>query len=352
MYFNARIRSGNIPLCSPGYVKGVCPGGHKYASLQFCGREYCPDCAKDGSPIHQRRVKKWFEKVKGWESMGYMVITLPDFIRPFAFDRFILRDFRSKLLRKLKEDYHVPAGLCRYHWFGDCIHCSGRGCIDCEGSGSGDFWHPHLNILMPGGYIDDLESYLLPLKKWMVSFWKKILMTKIDQMISLLKYDHYGEILGEMDEMILRKNNLTIKNMIVNYSFVTEDKMKMNRVKYVTRSTFRRYNEDVKKLLYNFRNSVVFGWKKGDADAFDDTSVNCPVCEANGIIHAIKWNTLQKIDKKLLIQNESTGEQKSGLYRIRNGTDVSDTDSSKIITVIQNRVTKRISGYGFVGHSL
>tara|TARA_R110000868_G_scaffold167670_2_gene402051 strand:- start:247 stop:1359 length:1113 start_codon:yes stop_codon:yes gene_type:complete len=343
LYFNNRIKSGNIPICSAGYVKGSCKGGHQFASIQFCGKEYCPDCSKDGSPIHQRRVAKWSEKTKDYGNMGYLVVTIPDYIRPFMFSRFILRDFRQKLLRKLKEDYKIDKGLCRYHWFGDCANCSGSGCLSCNDTGSGDFWHPHLNILFESGYIKDVEQWLLPLKKWISQYLKKMMMVQIDSCTRFLKYDFDGEILVQMDDLINRKNQISPESLVVDYSYVNTDAKKMNRIKYVTRSTFRIYNVDVKKELYNFRNSVVFGWKKGEVqESFDDTSQNCPICEQNGIMHQIKWNILQKIKPNTYIKNEKSTGTGRNYIRIITGTDADNTNGSGYVPLLHNRSAKKI----------
>jgi hypothetical protein len=319
-YFAERVASGNIPVCSPGYVSGSCQGGHRYATFQFCGKEYCKDCGMDGSPIHQRRVRRWHEKAKGWDNLGYMVVTIPENLRHYFYDANVLRDFRFKLLRKLKESYNIGQGLARYHWFGDCEVCNGIGCQVCSHTGAGDYWHPHLNILIPGGYINDVDEYLQPLRAWVSGYLKKLVRDDI------ARRKYYAEVHGDfceievIDELYTRLAEISQSSMNINYSFVkkTEAAKVMNRVKYVTRSTYRRYNEDVKKLLHNFRNSIVWGWKRGQVDDDNEAEkIYCPVCEKKGVKHIIHWHKIERYTDNLNIKNESTGETKGTLFRIR-----------------------------------
>lgn len=318
-WFRQSIASGKVPKCSPGYVSGHCSGGHKFAHFQFCGKEYCKNCSMDGSPIHQRRVSRWWPTVESWSSAGYLVVTIPEMVRPYFFDREVLRDFRHKLLRKLKEDYKISAGLCRWHWFGDCELCNGNGCTTCNHTGSGDFWHPHLNILWNGGFIPNVDEYLSPLRRWIVQYIVKIIDAKINHIKRLR--DHWDdEIQTELDHYLDQRYYMMNVKLVLNYSYVTDQAMKMNRVKYITRSTFRRFNYDVKSLLYNFRNAVVWGWKKNSKaeDEEEDQPIFCPVCAENGIEHKIRWGRLQKHSNSII---KHYGTKTGGsIYRIRSST--------------------------------
>lgn len=322
-HFSDLIEAGKIPLCSPGYVRGSCKNGHHFANLQFCGKEYCKDCSRDGSPIHQRRVNKWFAKVTEWNEMGYLVITIPEDLRILFYDKNVLRDFRQKALRKLKEDFHIEKGLARYHWFGDCIHCAGKGCSDCAGSGAGDTFYPHLNILFPSGYIDRIEEYLQPLKKWMFQYFIKLLNSQIDGLACGVK-DWDDESEGIFEHWLQVRRLLIVDSLVVNFSYVSSESEKMNRVKYVTRSTFRRYSRDVRDLLFNFRNCVVWGWKKTDPICDDDAEElarYCPRCAELGLQHGLNWNKLERVQHNMYLRKydnkNKEGTPQGALYAIR-----------------------------------
>jgi len=327
-YFAGRINAGDIPRCSSGYVSGTCKGNsqHRYAAIQFCGREYCNDCSKDGSPIHQRRVNKWFKKVESWTSVGYLVVTIPENIRCYFYDKEVLRDFRTKLLRKLKEDYKINKGLARYHWFGDCQNCSGKGCIICNYSGAGDNWYPHLNILFDSpGHIEDISTYLQPLRCWIANYFKKLLNREVQKYYHQLMIDESEEVAGVVDYILNIKNEINQESLVVNYSYVKEVAKRMNRVKYVTRSTFKIYNTSCRDLLYNFRNCVVWGWSKGEAANLESENTidkYCPICLEKGLTHTIHWSKINKYKNNLILKKyEQTtgknGERSRSYYAIQ-----------------------------------
>lgn len=315
-YFLSRIRSGNIPDCSPGYVRGKCSNGHKFASIQFCGREYCPDCSRDGSPIHQRRVGRGMKWIAPWLSVGYLVVTIPEGYRRFFFNKEILKDFRFKLLRKLKDDFHIDKGMARYHWFGDCQICKGEGCKQCRYTGSGSEFYPHLNILFQGNYIQDVQEYFKPLRIWMHRYFIRL----IDQELKSVRCDVMDDIPGSCDQLDFLldiRNNTTVEKLVINYSYADQDGKIMNLIKYVTRATFRILDSEVKELLHNFRNIVKWGWKKGEARIDDDHSINCPVCEQNQLSSIISWLKIEKYEPNLIINHD----KQTGIIRIRSGTE-------------------------------
>ena len=316
-WFIDRIASGKLPSCSPGYVSGSCQGGHRFAYFQFCGKEFCANCSRDGSPIHQRRVNNWWKIIDTWPEMGYLVITIPDFMRPYFFDKDVLKDFRSKLLRKLRKDYKISEGLCRWHWFGDCEMCGGKGCLNCSETGSGDYWHPHLNILFKGSYIADVQEWLQPIKAWMRLYFCRLIDRKIDRLKQLVNFWD-DEIETELNFYLDQRNQVKNLNLVLNYSYVKDDALKMNRLKYITRSTFRRFNYDVKRLLYNLRNSVVWGWKHSQVDDEETPDQFCPVCAEKGLKHTIKWHSLEQYEPINNLTKYENGKTGRNIYRIRN----------------------------------
>lgn len=254
--------------------------------------------------------------------MGYMVITIPEDLRVLFYDKEILRDFRSKLLRKCKEDYHLTKGLARYHWFGDCVHCAGVGCKDCKGTGAGDAFYPHLNILFPEGYIDSVAEYLTPLKRWMHLYFLRLVNKQIDGLVNVttLWNDETDETL---EHWLQVRRLMTAESLVVNYSYVDEAPEMMNRVKYVTRATFRRYSRDVKDLLFNFRNCIVWGWKRGEVscdDEGDELVRFCPRCAEKGLQHILNWNKIERVQSDSYIkkyeERTTAGEQARAIYAI------------------------------------
>jgi len=101
-YFNNLFARGEVPKCSPGYIYGACNGGHKFASVQLCGKEYCSECGKDGSPIHSRRVSRWLPKVEQFTQVGYLVVTIPIELRPYFLNKDRLKHFRKEYIRMLQ----------------------------------------------------------------------------------------------------------------------------------------------------------------------------------------------------------------------------------------------------------
>jgi hypothetical protein len=343
-YFQNRIRKGVVLDCSPGYVSGSCKGGHRFAAVQYCGREYCKDCGRDGSPIHQRRVNNWMNRISTWKEVGYLVATVPEAVRPLFYDKLILKDFRFKLLRKLKEDYKLSQGIARYHWFGDCENCSGKGCKLCDETGSGDSWNPHLNILLPTGYIENVPEYFTGLKKWICLYFRKLVDIEIERAKKYCRLN-FSDAFDLLDYWSNVKFMLIPGSIVLNYSYVTEDKMKMNRVKYITRSTFRRRDADTKSLLYNFRNSIVYGWKKGESVIDEDQlTMHCPICAKNDIQHIVHWHRLSKFETNQQIKNYGTTTGRD-LIRIRSGTNGDRESDTGFLPIIINRPSKKVSGF-------
>jgi len=352
-YFSDALSRGKVFNCSPGYVSGHCAGGHKFAAVQYCGREYCPDCSRDGSPIHQRRVKNGWSVCKEWDGMGYYVITIPENLRYLFFDTEILRDFRFKILRKIKETYKYKQGLARWHWFGDCLVCGGSGCLGCNDTGAGQYWHPHLNILVPdGGYIKDLDDHLLPLRRFMSMYFRKLIDREISIYKAILKIKDSDELMILLDDLYQRRDSINAAGLVVNYSYATDEKQMMNRVKYVTRATFKIYDDKVKTLLYNFRNSIVWGWKKNQEinEAAEDMPVLCPECEKAGVRHVIKWGTISKFKEKDTIKKHITDGQNNqpgrggGLYSLSNGNITRDGGNIGFMAVQFKRINEPIRG--------
>lgn len=227
--FNQILSGGIIPRCTAGYIKGSCNHEHTFYKAVFCGREYCPDCGRNGSLSHQRKVKRWNPKGQEMECMRYMVVTIPEGVRKQFFNTEMLRSFRISFKRKLKR-MGFERGLMRYHFFGDCSCCEGKGCKICKGTGAGQKYHPHLNVLFEGGYMqpDEFKAFRAEINNYLVSYFKKVSGGKEFTPVFHLQYA------------------------------VTPEE-KAHKVKYVTRATFRVFDPVVNKLLKGFRAAQTWG---------------------------------------------------------------------------------------------
>lgn len=318
-YFKKIFSSGNIPKCSPGFIAGACSGGHKFAAPYLCGKEYCTDCGRDGSPIHQRRFTRWLPYAQQFKKLGYLVVTMPQEYRWILKEKTGLTDFRYQLRRKLTRD-KITAGLMRYHFYGDCTSCTGKGCKLCNDTGSGNTYHPHLNILFESGYISDLETWLDSIKRWQRNYIKKAISEEIKKRTLLI--EKYGEAISNIDNVYqelaeLNKLYDQAKNtpLVIHYSYTKDAGSIINKIKYVTRSTHRVLNRETKEHLFNFRNSIRWGLKpiKNNTEP-----IFCDVCQEAGHQHPVKWH---KLEKYTLNTKYKHNEQKPGIYRMAEASD-------------------------------
>ena len=253
----AKSDTTQISPCSRNFIKGKCSQGHTYLKSIVCGKEYCPTCGKNDSDIHQRRKARWWPKLFSLEKVGYLVLTIPVIAREKFKDREALKEFRTFVRRKLiREGY--KQGLIRWHWFGDCKVCKGKGCQECEGTGAGRQWNPHLNIFINQGYMTE------KIFQEFTANWKNSVMKWIR--------DRWKDIPGH-----------TIKGN-VHFKFCSNDRQKGHKLNYVTRSTFRIYDRAIAKLLHGFRNSVSFGkFEKCKKESENNELISlenglCPCC--------------------------------------------------------------------------
>lgn len=233
----------------PGWATiGTCPNGHRYAKELVCGREYCPTCGQKHSIAHNRRIARWLPKARQVARMGYLVITIPPEYRwqlenkphiRWAYDRIVEVLAGKRRGRLPRANGHFSRGLARWHWFGDK---PGK-------------WHPHLNVLVEGGYLG--RSKLRQLRRRLAS-------------------------------------SLHMKDLVINYQFTRDEARKAFWLSYVNRATFtdKSWAPDFADItLYNFRNARYWGKWDGDPvwgqpEAVDETfssianleEANCPHC--------------------------------------------------------------------------
>lgn len=281
-HFEEIYRSGRMLSCSPGMITGHCGTGHQFMRSVQCGREYCPDCGRDGSPIHARRLNRWMPKVKDLQQVGYLVVTIPEEIRTAFHDRQQLSKFRMLIKKKLIS-MGYKRGLMRWHFHGDCTTCNGRGCDVCDHTGAGRKWNPHLNIIIEEGYIKDLpgSDFDLQLRAWLSQYFRKIARRHCE--------------------------------VVYHYSYCETIEQTVNVIKYVTRSTFRIYNKKTAILLYRFTSTSTWGkymLHVSKQEALDNNQ--CPICKidhGDGHQSTVKWY-------KLNCSDNYTGKQ---VIHLKNG---------------------------------
>lgn len=220
-----------------GYVIGLDESKeHAYFKRIFCGKEQCECCGHDGSITHQRRISRIFPKIMPLESVGYLVVTVPSFLREYFYSVKVLKDFKEYWKRKIKRDLkkpgHTPSGLMRYHWAGD----------------DGITYKPHLNILINSAWIEpaQLEAWRHDLKFWFKNYF--------------------------------RLSKAPAPNLFYRYTKI--DGVKYHKIKYITRATMRKFpdirtKDFFKRELKNFKNTTLFGKfpKRDDLLKKDDQKI-------------------------------------------------------------------------------
>jgi hypothetical protein len=127
--------------------------GTRVISRVPCKREWCPYCGREQSYFHLIYYYKILRYaltmfMKNGEKMGYLVITTtPELRQQFLEDPQKMHKFREDIKEKLKE-LGYKYGIWRWHFAGD----------------EGRTWYPHLNVLIPEGYMP--EEKLVKFKRW------------------------------------------------------------------------------------------------------------------------------------------------------------------------------------------
>jgi len=123
-------------------IKGTCMDcGRVHIIKNPCKREWCPDCGVPGSAYHMYLFAKALGYAKEmWRqsgAVGYLVITCPLELREKWKDKEVLNKVVRYIQRMLARE-GFPFGYSKWHFAGD------------ENPGK---WYPHLNVLIPAGYL-------------------------------------------------------------------------------------------------------------------------------------------------------------------------------------------------------
>ena len=276
-YFEALYESGQLPVCSRGFQTGRCSTVHKFAFNVICGKEYCSGCGREGSPQHQKRFNRWLPKVKSFESCGFFVFTLPKELWQTYLNKLRLSAFRTALKNKLKR-IGFDRGLMRWHLFGDCQQCEGKGCNHCNYTGAGTEFKPHLNVIVEWGYMENI--------------------TTNEIMLSLQNF---------VKDYLKKKHNFTIDKPVINYSYADKKNQStiVHQCKYITRSTFRIYDQSIAEILNKYRLTTTWGtfipvYEEHNADEKLSNNI-CPHC--NTPIIWIGFESQMKFTKLINLKN-------------------------------------------------
>ncbi|GAI65846.1 unnamed protein product, partial [marine sediment metagenome] len=246
-------------LCPGYFLIGSCENGHRFSKEIYCGREWCPTCGEKWSAAHQRKFSRWLPKVLQMKQLGYFVIEWPLASRFQLRSKAALEDAGrmikqvlsgeweierrrqrgERISRQRKEDIRAwwfPAGLRRWHFFGDLVKELGEGMkslawVDEASESSpgsrGDRYNPHINILVSYGFITRGKFRRI----------KRALRAALQE-----------------------------PDLIVHYGYTREPSRMVHALKYITRATFLdwMWAPDVAASIYNFHNAQVWGKWDGE----------------------------------------------------------------------------------------
>jgi hypothetical protein len=234
------------------FIPSYC--GHCGASFGWdltCNKEFCETCGQTHSDAHLRRFARWYGdkyddegnvvragKARQMAKMSYFVITFPEEEREALKNPVKLRTVRKQIIGWLKTKGY-ERGLSRWHWFGEQsqparwyktmdnkpLYKSAHVIPDEDMK-----YHPHLNILTDGTWIE----------------------------------------LSELKKMELQLEKVIgIEGVNINHSYAENDPKKKkfgtatmaHWVMYVSRPTFKKisWEPELVEKLWNFRNTHCWG---------------------------------------------------------------------------------------------
>ena len=258
-------------------------GVHHFAKRIFCGKEWCAVCGEDNSASHKRRQARLLPKAQQVRRLGYFVIEFPEWARyvgqggldpdldgkdrvvGWCYSKDDLRETANIIVdvlagkrrgRRGRVGGYFGRGLARWHWFGE--KCPGK-------------LNPHLNVLVD---FDSLSDEVRAVVQSAIEQRKADLKgskqtKKVRKELRSIECYERG-ISGYLPKPLLEKIQddlraaLNIPDLIVHYSYFDKPGQIVQKVRYVTRATFRDYAWDpyLAEELYNFRNMRWWGvWK-------------------------------------------------------------------------------------------
>lgn len=211
---------GKLPSCTKGFLVGDCDLGHRFLKVLLCGKEWCPECGEKWSWLHQRRYYRMLPKLKVLADIkkviGYLVITVPKEHRQWMLEKGNLNKFRRYVIEFLKRQGY-DKGIRAWHWAGE----------------DGEQWNPHLNLLLPEGYI----------KPETLNGWRELFTAWLETKSGIrLK---------------------TAKSIVINYSYSDNSMKQRHWLRYIVRPTMRVYNPVIAAVIKGNKNIGTWGkWEK------------------------------------------------------------------------------------------
>jgi hypothetical protein len=145
--------------------------------------------------------------------------------------------------------------------------------------------------------------------------------------------EKYSDVIGksdkswkELDLLNDIQSKFTAGDIVINYSYTKKKSVMIHKLKYVTRSTFRIYNKDVKETLHNYRNSVRWGFTKVKSCL---NPIHCDICKSKGFDNIVHWHKLNNYTNPLKVKH-----YENGIYRISEGGNY----DSKPLTLTPTRI--------------
>jgi len=301
---NQKLENKYQNRCVTGVSVGTC-GKHFFYKPVHCGKESCRYCGEDNSQAHKRRVSRVIDQVRTWKAVSYFVITVPEEARNKMKTRQALNDFRNFVRRKLKRDGFTTA-LVRWHYAGKCNHCGGGkvarlGCVFCQGTGCGDTWEPHLNILLPAGNT----------KRTTKSGKIKDAVTCYDYGRETLKSAYIDSWRLSLSDWFRENHSVdSVGNFYHNFIAARDKdkKQKVNhRVRYIMRATLRNeaLADEMSETLKRYKTTTHIGiWKKAKEERLP---IACPCCGGE-----LSW--YRDVREKWYSPGKTLIEVETGLY--------------------------------------
>ncbi len=197
-------------MCKSSALVGSTASCKRIAKRISCGREWCVDCRKDA---HKRRVARVLPRLMQVDPMGYIVITFPEEVRPLMRNPKALANLGKRARRLLRRRGYRKV-YTRWHPFGD----------------TPGVYHPHLNVLCDGGY---------------------------------LELDELADLKDAIRRALLPRSmaKLIGKDLVIHYDFTRDSARKMHWIKYVAKATFleREWDDQLASWLYGFHNGCFAG---------------------------------------------------------------------------------------------
>lgn len=196
---------------------------HQFARPIRCHRIFCPTCGEKDSESHNRRYGRAWDRLVPFQTLGYVVLTIPEEWRDRFRNQAELRSLHKLAWECVERVFGAEGGMTALHFFGDK---SGK-------------YHPHANILFPifGKAFVGMDK-LFELRH----VWREILEEYLGVKIPFDKENAY-------------------------YGYAKTMARKIHKVKYVTRSSipaqlFLKLDEQDKQLiagLFRFHNQRWWG---------------------------------------------------------------------------------------------